>query len=107
MTLFEISSIVIALSALFGYINVKILKLPNTIGLMIIAILFTVVLFVSKQFSPVPMDSATTLIGAINFEMVLMDVMLGFLLFAGAMHTNFDQLKVQRWPVLVLSLIHI
>ena len=103
MTLFEISSIVIALSALFGYINVKILKLPNTIGLMIIAILFTVVLFVSKQFSPVPMDSATTLIGAINFEMVLMDVMLGFLLFAGAMHTNFDQLKVQRWPVLVFA----
>jgi len=103
MTLFEISSIVIALSALFGYINVKILKLPNTIGLMIIAILFTVVLFVSKQFSPVPMDSATALIGAINFEMVLMDVMLGFLLFAGAMHTNFDQLKVQRWPVLVFA----
>ena len=103
MTLFEISSIVIALSALFGYINVKILKLPNTIGLMIIAILFTVVLFISKQFSPVLMDSATTLIGAINFEMVLMDVMLGFLLFAGAMHTNFDQLKVQRWPVLVFA----
>lgn len=103
MTLFEISSVVIALSALFGYINVKILKLPNTIGLMIIAILFTVVLFVSKQFSPVPMDWATSLIGAINFEMVLMDVMLGFLLFAGAMHTNFDQLKVQRWPVLVFA----
>ena len=101
--MFEISSIVIALSALFGYINVKILKLPNTIGLMIIAILFTVVLFISKQFSPVLMDSATTLIGAINFEMVLMDVMLGFLLFAGAMHTNFDQLKVQRWPVLVFA----
>lgn len=103
MTLFEISSIVIALSALFGYINVKFLKLPNTIGLMTIAILFTVVLFVSKLFSPVLMNSANTLIGAINFEMVLMDVMLGFLLFAGAMHTNFDQLKVQRWPVLVFA----
>ncbi len=103
MSLFEISSIVIALSALFGYINVKLLKLPNTIGLMTIAILFTVVLFVSKLFSPVLMNSAHALIGAINFEMVLMDVMLGFLLFAGAMHTNFDQLKVQRWPVLVFA----
>jgi len=70
---------------------------------MIIAILFTVVLFVSKQFSSVPMESAISLIGAIDFEMVLMDVMLGFLLFAGAMHTNFDQLKVQRWPVLVFA----
>ena len=51
MSLFEISSIVIALSALFGYINVRLLKLPNTIGLMIIAILFTAVLFVSSLFS--------------------------------------------------------
>ena len=32
-----------------------------------------------------------------------MDIMLGFLLFAGAMHTNFDQLRVQRWPVLVFA----
>lgn len=103
MTLFEISSIVIALSALFGYINVKVLKLPNTIGLMIVAILFTGVLFVSSLFSPVLITSARGLISAVNFEEVLMDVMLGFLLFAGAMHTNFDQLKVQRWPVLVFA----
>ena len=103
MSLFEISSIVIALSALFGYINVRLLKLPNTIGLMIIAILFTVVLFVSSLFSPMLIDSAKSLIRSINFEEVLMDVMLGFLLFAGAMHTNFDQLRVQRWPVLVFA----
>ena len=103
MSLFEISSIVIALSALFGYINVRLLKLPNTIGLMIIAILFTAVLFVSSMFSSVPIESAKTLIQSIKFEEVLMDVMLGFLLFAGAMHTNFDQLRVQRWPVLVFA----
>lgn len=105
MSLFEISSIVIALSALFGYINVRLLKLPNTIGLMIIAILFTLVLFVSSLFSPTPIAWANTLIRAIDFEEVLMDVMLGFLLFAGAMHTNFDQLRVQRWPVLVFATI--
>jgi CPA1 family monovalent cation:H+ antiporter len=103
MSLFEISSVVIALSALFGYINVRLLKLPNTIGLMIIAIAFTVVLFISSLFSPMLIDSATSLIRSINFEEVLMDVMLGFLLFAGAMHTNFDQLRVQRWPVLVFA----
>ena len=103
MSLFEISSIVIALSALFGYINVRLLKLPNTIGLMIIAILFTAILFISSMFSSVPIESAKTLIQSIRFEEVLMDVMLGFLLFAGAMHTNFDQLRVQRWPVLVFA----
>ena len=29
--------------------------------------------------------------------------MLSFLLFAGALHTNFNELKVQRWPILVFS----
>jgi CPA1 family monovalent cation:H+ antiporter len=101
--LFEICSIVIVLSALFGYINVKVLRLPNTIGLMIIAILFTVALFASTYFSDFFLKSARDLIAAIDFQHVLLEVMLGFLLFAGAMHTNFDQLRVQRWPVLVFS----
>ncbi len=103
MELFTIASIVIALSALFGYINVKLLKLPNTIGLMVIAIVFTLVLFASSMFTNTFLTAAHHLIDAIDFKTVLLDIMLGFLLFAGAMHTNFDQLKVQRWPVLVFS----
>ena len=48
MDFFTTAAIIITLSALFGYINVKVLKMPNTIGLMVIAIVFTVLLFVSK-----------------------------------------------------------
>ena len=101
--LFEICSIVIVLSAVFGYLNVKFLKLPNTIGLMIIAILFTGFLFASKFYTNFFIDIANNLISQIDFQKVLLEMMLGFLLFAGAMHTNFDQLRVQRWPVLVFS----
>ncbi len=103
MDLFTITSIVIALSALFGYVNVRLLKLPNTIGLMVVAIAFTLALFASTLFTDRLLTVAEQLIGLIDFETVLLDVMLGFLLFAGAMHTNFDQLRVQRWPVLVFS----
>ncbi len=103
MELFTITSVVIALSALFGYVNVRFLKLPNTIGLMVIAIVFTLILFASSMFTDVFLKAAEELIAVIDFKTVLLDVMLGFLLFAGAMHTNFDQLKVQRWPVLVFS----
>ena len=103
MEFFTIASIVIALSAAFGYINVKFLKLPNTIGLMVIAIVFTLVLFASSMFTDTFLEAAKRLIGVIDFEAVLLQIMLGFLLFAGAMHTNFDQLRVQRWPVLVFS----
>lgn len=100
---FEICSIVIVLSALFGYINVKFLRLPNTIGLMVVAILFTAFLFASTYFTPFFLDSAELLISKIDFQHILLDVMLGFLLFAGALHTNFDQLHIQRWPILVFS----
>lgn len=103
MDLFVITTILIVLSALFGYINVRLLKLPNTIGLMIIAIVFTIGLFLSSYVSPALLDFAENLVGNIDFEAVLLDVMLGFLLFAGALHTNFDMLKVQRWPILVFA----
>ena len=103
MDLFTISSIVIALSALFGYINVRFLKLPNTIGLMLIAIVFTMILFATSLVNDSLYVAAENMIGQIEFDHVLLDILLGFLLFAGAMHTNFDQLKVQRWPILVFS----
>ena len=103
MDLFTISAIIISLSALFGYINIRWLKLPTTIGLMVVAILFTVALFATAQFNDGLLRMAESLIGQIDFQHVLLDVLLGFLLFAGALHTNFDQLRVQRWPVLVFS----
>ncbi|MFK7765968.1 MAG: cation:proton antiporter [Mariniblastus sp.] len=103
--IFEICSIVIVLSAIFGYINVKVLKLPNTIGLMIVAIAFTAFLFASTYYTDFFLTFAKDLIALIDFQHVLLQVMLGFLLFAGAMHTNFDQLRVQRWPVLCFSTI--
>ncbi len=103
MHLFTIASILIVLSALFGYINVRFLKLPNTIGLMIIAIVFTIGLFLSSLVDASLLHMAENLVAQIDFQAVLLDIMLGFLLFAGAMHTNFDQLKVQRWPVLVFA----
>ena len=104
MEFFTTAAIIITLSAVFGYINVKFLKLPNTIGLMVIAIVFTLLLFVGEQFGVDWFyNQAELLVKSIDFEKVLMEIMLGFLLFAGAMHTNFDQLKVQRWPVLVFA----
>ena len=103
MELFHVISVIIVLSALFGYLNSRLIRLPNTIGLMVIAILFTLLLLASSFFNTALLDTARGLIECVDFEKVLMEIMLGFLLFAGAMHTNFDQLRVQRWPVLVFS----
>jgi len=103
MDYFEIASVLIVLSALFGYINVKFLKLPITIGLMVITIVFTIIIVAIGQFDDTLLMTEKALIKKIDFETVLLDIMLSFLLFAGALHTNFNQLKIQRGPVLVFA----
>jgi len=103
MDYFIIAAVLIFISAIFGYINVRFLKLPNTIGLMLITIVFTLVVFAMSYFDDTLLNAERFIISQIDFKTVLLDVMLSFLLFAGALHTNFEQLKVQRWPIFVFS----
>ena len=103
MDYYSIISILIVISAVFGYINVKYLKLPTTIGLMLITIILTIILLIIGQFNDTLLLQEKQFISSIDFETILLDVMLSFLLFAGALHTNFEQLKVQRAPVLVFA----
>ncbi len=103
MDYFFIIAILVSISAVFGYINVRYLKLPNTIGLMLITILFTLGVFGLSYYNSALLDAERYIITHIDFKEVLLDIMLSFLLFAGALHTNFAQLRVQRWPVFVFS----
>ena len=103
MDYFLIISILVTLAAIFGYINVRFLKLPTTIGLMLITIVFTLAVLALSYVDSTLLDAEKYIIKQIDFRRVLLDVMLSFLLFAGALHTNFEQLKVQRWPVLVFA----
>ncbi len=103
MEYYSVATILIVLSGIFGYINVRFLKLPITIGLMLITIVFTVGLVGIAQFDDTLLLREKAFISNIDFETVLLDIMLSFLLFAGALHTNFNQLKVQRWPILAFA----
>ncbi|WP_273274173.1 cation:proton antiporter [Maribacter polysiphoniae] len=103
MNFFLITTILVFLSAAFGFINVRFLKLPNTIGLMVITIFFTLGVFALSYFDDTLLNAEKYIITQIDFKTLLLDVMLSFLLFAGALHTNFQQLHVQRWPIFVFS----
>ncbi len=103
MSLYLVATILIVLSALFGYINVRFLKLPNTIGLMLITIIFTLLVLATSLFNNTLLEHEKLLIAQIDFQSVLLDIMLSFLLFAGALHTNFQQLKVQRKPIIAFA----
>ena len=103
MEYYSIATVLIVLSSIFGYINVKFLKLPITIGLMVITLAFTAIVVAIAQFDDTLLLQEKAFINSIDFETVLLDIMLSFLLFAGALHTNFQQLRIQRGPILAFA----
>lgn len=103
MDLFTILTILIVLSALFGYINVRFLKLPVTIGLMIISIVFSMLILLVSQFNPSLLEWERMLVSSIDFPTVLLEGMLSFLLFAGSLHVDFGELRTQRWPIILFA----
>lgn len=104
MELYYSFSVIIVIATLFAYINNRFFKLPSTIGIMVIAMIVSILLvFVVSHVWGDPLNDLATLFRSIDFTDVLMNGMLGFLLFAGAIHINLSDLKEQKAPVVVFS----
>jgi len=107
MTPFETFAVLISLAAVFGYVNYRWLRLPTTIGLMSMALVASLLLIWIGQFSPGLLEFAHELLGSIDFNQTLMHGMLGFLLFAGALHVDLNDLREQKWVVGLLATVGI
>ena len=103
MDILNTTAILVTLSAIFMYINVKYIKLPNAIGLMLIALLMSLGLLVSGLLFPSLIPHYELLIQSIDFNKALMSGMLSFLLFAGALHINIDDLLEQKWIITIMA----
>ncbi len=107
MSVFDIASALVLLAALFGYLNLRFLKLPPTIGLMIIALVSSLAIILIDQITPSyhMRDIISGFVGRIDLNEALMKGMLGFLLFAGALHVNLDDLYERRFTIASLATI--
>ncbi|MDF1864847.1 MAG: sodium:proton antiporter [Saprospiraceae bacterium] len=103
--MYESFSIIFAISALLSFINYKWLKLPSTIGQMILALGVALLIIGSEPFLPNVYNYFCGIVQTADFTHVLLDIMLGFLLFAGALHVDISNLKKERWAVLVFATI--
>lgn len=104
MNLFAIITLLVVITAVFAYINTRFLKLPATIGIMIVSLLFSLMLILSGYFFPLVADFALDFIEDIDFSKVLLDIMLSFMLFAGALHTDSSLLKANRRSISVFAI---
>jgi len=97
-------AILITAAALLSYLNQRFIHLPTTIGLMVIALSISVVLvFLGVLGWPALRLEAETFLHSINFHETLMQGMLSFLLFAGALHVNLSDLSDQKWIIALLA----
>lgn len=105
MTPFHIAAILVVLTAAFAAVNHHLLRLPTSIGLVVMALAASAATLAVDALQP-SLGIAETVraqVAAIDFNETLMDGLLGFLLFAGALHVNLDDLKAQRWIVALMA----
>jgi CPA1 family monovalent cation:H+ antiporter len=103
MTPFQIIAALVTLSAIGAYINHRYFGFPQTIGLMAFAFAVSLVAIILSRTGIANLESLGRVVGSIDFSDVLLHGMLSFLLFAGAMQINLEELKNVRWSVGVMA----
>ena len=105
LSLFNIATITITLAAFFGYINHRLLRMPISIGLVVIALITSIIVMLVDIAAPqLGIQSAVRLsLAQIDFHETLMKGMLSFLLFAGALHVNIEDLVHRKYAITLMA----
>ena len=104
---FEAAAILIVLAAALSYLNHRWLRLPSSVGLTLMGAVASLLVVGADRLLPGShlADRVDSFLAGIDFHTTLMDGMLSFLLFAGALHVSWSEMRRGRWPILVLSTI--
>ena len=105
MSIFEIGAFLVGLSAVFGYLNHRFLRLPHTVGLVMIALAASLAIILIEFLSPASpvMEIVTGVLAQIDFYETVMRGMLSFLLFAGALHVDFTVFRSRAGAIAVMA----
>ena len=103
MDVLELSTVILLLASVFSIINLRVLKLPQTIGLMVLAIILSIFVLITGLIFPSFLEAMTSLTQRFDFSTLLINVMLPFLLFAGAITINLSELLKDKVTILFLA----
>ena len=105
MSLFSLVSILIALAAVSNYVNYRYIKLPTTVGVMLVALVASLALVLAGPYAGGFREQAAALVARIDFNQVVLHGMLAFLLFAGAIHVNLEELGREWLTISSLAIV--
>ena len=103
MAFLDVVAALISLAALLSYINHRFLRLPTSIGLVLSALFISLALLLLEHLGLPVAAPAEAILRGIDFNTALMHGMLSFLLFAGALHVNLNDLILQRGVITTLA----
>ncbi|MEO3406912.1 sodium:proton antiporter [Mucilaginibacter sp. CAU 1740] len=103
MDLFVVIALLVIVSAVFSYLNARFIKLPGTIGIVLLATIASIVILVLDKVDSSIADYLGTLAKNINFSKAVLNILLGFLLFSSSFNLDGRKLKREMRPVFVLS----
>ena len=103
MDILELTTILLSLASIFSIINLRLLKMPQTIGLMILALILSILVTAVGIVFPNVFETVSQITKEFDFSLVLINVMLPFLLFAGAISINLQDLLEDKLTILLLA----
>lgn len=107
LSIFGLAALLLTLSALFGWLNRRFVRLPHSIGLLILGLLASLLLVLLDLLFPAQhlYEELTRALQQIDFTQVVMNGMLAFLLFAGALNLSLEAMRERAWPIALLALV--
>ncbi len=103
MNLFNVLALLLTAAALASFVNDRYLRLPTTVGLMLMSVAGSLLLVAAGRFGLPLKASVERVVTQIDFSQTLLGGTLSFLLFAGALQIEWDELRDQRWRIPFLA----
>ncbi len=98
----DLIAVLVVFTALAAYLNFRLLRLPFAIGVMSLTIAASFLIMLVGRFYPGIPEHAASFVRELDFNNAVLHGMLGFLLFAGALHIKLEELA--RWRLTIVML---
>jgi len=103
MSTFDLLAFLVTLAAVLGWVNHRFVRLPPTIGLMVLSMAFSLALVALGTTGIADLGFLVNALEGVDFDEALLNGMLGALLFAGALHIDINDLRNNRWVISLLA----
>lgn len=105
MNTLDLIALFILLAGIFIYINLYHLKLPSSVGLIILSLTLSFCLLIYGIIVPEFIDNVIRIMDELDYQSVLLEIVLSFLLFAGAINVDFKKMGSSKTPTIILAIV--